>query len=117
MVLAALGCISSSSYYNHTLNLCKIESEDVHFVARCQSLSRITRRYKDMLRDVLMPDYPKLHGAVNDDDLFTQLMLDCTHPSLDVALPNEVIHSIEQPSRYFTYALHGDRTLSKMCLN
>ena len=69
-----------------------------------------------MIKDVLMSDYHMLCVAVNDDDddLFTQIALDCTHPSLDVTLSDETIHMMEQVNRNFTYALHRDRTVN-MC--
>ena len=96
--------------------LCNAECEDiVHFIARCQGLSHIRSRYKGMIKDVLWSVYPMLCVAVDDDDdLFTQIVLDCTHPSLDVTLSDETIHMMEQVSRNFTYALHRDRTV-KMC--
>ena len=63
---------------------------------------------------MLISAYPKLCAAIDADDLFTQLMLDCTHPNPDVTLPDETIHLVEQLNHDFTYALHRDRTV-KMC--
>lgn len=53
-----------------------------------------------------MFNHPKLCVAVAADDMFTQLILDCTHPTLHIASFNEAIHDCESKKCNYCQAIN-----------
>jgi hypothetical protein len=93
-----------------TCPLCKREAEDhPHFVARCPQLADIRAKYMCKLQkpfkdlDIL----PKWTYIIEDDNLFTQMVLDSTR--LQWLIGEKICLNLEPITRRLCYALHRKR--------
>ena len=94
--------------------LCSAASEDrVYFIAECNALSSVRQNYISQIESILSVNNPivTVNAVINNRDLLTQLILDCTSATLatNVNLSPEDCHNVETVSRHLCFALHLKR--------
>ena len=98
---------------NPTCTICKEEPENrLHFILRCKQLDDNRRyqlnRIKQLLHDIYSPDIAD--AIIEDQNILLQVILDCSHPSLQGLADNPPLESlgteIEPMSRSLCYGLH-----------
>ena len=96
--------------------LCQLEPEDeIHFIAKCQALETKRNPYKEKIRKLLQekPDSDIGQQPLENDQKFTQLVIDCTH-YMDTNRPKRPetmrwYQNMEKTARDYIYAIHQVR--------
>ena len=84
-----------------------------NFIAECNVLSSVRQNYISQIESILSVNntIPTVKSVINNRDLLTQLILDCTSATVasNVKLSSGDCHSVETVSRYLCFALHLKR--------
>ena len=97
--------------------LCQLEPEDeIHFISKCQALQTKRNPYKEKIRKLLQekPDSDIGQQPLENDQIFTQLVIDCTH-YMDNNRPKRPetmrwYQNMEKTARDYIYAIHQVRS-------
>lgn len=96
-----------------TCRICNSEAETrIHFISRCPAMKIVREKYKTRIHSCLATEErPYLQDLINGDDGFTQLVLDCTHPTISQVyrLTDEEVKQMELLSRELIWKLHIQR--------
>ena len=95
-----------------TCKLCNSEAETrTHFISSCTSAGVIRTRYKARLKKVLKDSNCfSADDILQDSDKFTQVILDCSHPTICEGTPSwEDFTALELLSRELLEKLHQHR--------
>lgn len=108
--------INRSKFSNRKISascpLCGSEDEDkIHFLLKCPDLAITRKYYIDELKSMLYEiDHDVSVNIMNNDELFTQLILDVTSPRIPMVFQlSTAIYNIEALTRGFCFALHKER--------
>ena len=103
--------------HNPTCKICGEEAEDrLHFILRCKALEANRRHHIKKICSILNESYSSdtVHNIVSNQLIMLQVILDCTHKSLQsmVVAPqiSTLCDIIEPASRLLCYSLHVKRS-------
>ena len=102
---------------NPTCKICGEEAEDrLNFILRCKALEANRRHHIKKICSILNESYSSdtIHNIVSNQFIMLQVILDCTHKSLQnmVVAPqiSMLCDIIEPASRLLCYSLHVKRS-------
>ena len=94
-----------------TCLLCGLEIEDMpHFLIDCRRLQETRLTYMHVIERLVIKAACKNEWSniVHERKLLTQLIIDCTHPSLPAAI-RMIVSTLEPITRHLCFALHNRR--------
>ena len=110
---------STRASFNQTkitvCQLCNSADEDMpHFLTACPTLSSARKPSMSRLLEIIPRVYLHHPATGWSSQMMTQLILDCTHPTISEVLPlsKHLINLVEKESRILCFALHRSRCTS-----